>query len=112
MIQYNKYKSYVIKNQNDTNYMICTYTSRKIKIEFSNKILFDKEYKRSNIHLDSPFTAIWAYLIIALHNEFLTYYDTPISNKKHDGVIIYTNHGLGMALLKLIGSITLIFGIL
>lgn len=111
MIQYKKYKSYVIKNQNDTNYVICTYTSRKIKIEFLNKILIDKEYKRSSIHWDSPFTEIWAYLIIALHNEFLTYYDTPISNDKHNGVIIYSKHGIGMAFLKLIGLITLIFGI-
>jgi hypothetical protein len=36
----------------------------------------------------------------------------PISYKKHDGVVIYTNHGIGMALVKLIGLTTLIFGIL
>lgn len=112
MIHYNKYKSYVIKNQDKINYVICTYTNRKIKIEFLGKILFDKEYKRSSIHLDSLFTVVWAYLIIALHNEFLTYHDMPISYKKHDGVVIYTNHGIGMALVKLIGLTTLIFGIL
>lgn len=112
MIHYNKNKSYVIKNENGINYVIYTYTSREIKIKLNGKILIDREFKRSKFYFDDAFTAIWAYIIIALHNEYLSASETPISYKKHNGEVVFTQHGLGVAVAKLICLLILIWGIL
>lgn len=112
MIQYKKYKTYLLHSDDNIFYVIYTYSKRAIKITLRGKVLIDKEFVHSNIHFRDPFTIAWAYLLIILHDEFLTYSDRPIKGSYEKGAAILTQHGLLVAILKIILLLTLIFGVL
>lgn len=111
MIRYKKTKFYIIKRQRNISYVVYTHTIRTIKIEFFNKILFDKEFSRYTLFYDTLFTAIWAYIIISIYNQFLTFQDTPIFKYSNKDVTILSENGLGMLFFKLITLLIIIFGI-